>query len=59
MNEDILQVIKDLTNRLNKLQTENQLLREDIKVLRGEMDMLWEDQRDTFEMVSLLIQERG
>lgn len=59
MSEDILQIIKDLTNRLNKLQTENQLLREDIKVLRGEMDMLWEDQRDTFEMVSLLIQERG
>ena len=59
MSEDILQTIKDLTARLDELQTENQLLREDIKVLRGEMDMLWEDQRDTFEMVSLLIQERG
>lgn len=57
MDEQILQRMLQLEKRMNELQTENQMLRQDMNVLRGELEMLWDEQNETMEIVKLVLQQ--
>ncbi|MEX2667619.1 hypothetical protein [Candidatus Uabimicrobium amorphum] len=35
----------------------NQTLRQDMNVLRGELEMLWDEQNETMEIVKLVLQQ--
>ncbi len=57
MDEQILQRMLQLEKRMDELQTENQMLRQDMNVLRGELEMLWDEQNETMEIVKLVLQQ--